>query len=272
MQTYHPLSQPQEGAREKQKPNKKALLFLSLFFIAMLVAVYVRSPLSKLQTITIEGNHQISDTVIESKSGLSKEMNVWKIRTHGIEQTLLHDFPLFSQVTVHFQFPNSVIVTVKEKPTAALFMANGKFYHMLSDGTLLDEVPISYGTNLPIVTSDKTTEVKLGQPVKSSDVILLATELSKISPDLLSLFSDIEVRSDDEWVAHTLDGFEVRFDKGHLVDKLSIFKDFHKQLVESGHRPGIMNLMGRPVYSPYPNSNAITTQTVKPTTAKGDSP
>ncbi|MDB5084469.1 MAG: hypothetical protein JWN30_1355, partial [Bacilli bacterium] len=265
VQTFRSIPPAVRVTKEKTKPNVKAVALLCVFFTALIAAGYLRSPLSKLQSIVIEGNQHIPTGTLEEKSGLTKQMNVWKIRPHQVQETLLHQFPLVSSADVTFHFPDRVVIRIVEKQTVGLYMSQGKFYHMLIDGTLLDEVPVSYGANLPIVSSSSAGAAKLGMPVNDSGVVLLAKELAAITPDKLAAFSDIRVQSSDGqllWVAGTLDGFQVRFDAGHLVDKLPVFEDFHKKLLDQGTKPGVISLLDKvpAYYSPYGGSPVQTGQ------------
>lgn len=195
---------PKLKAARQRKANRRFILYLSIFFLLILLVVYLQSPLSKVGKININGNHYVTNSAILKSGGLSKETSFWNINTKELEKKITASNLQISDVTIKRQLPNVLSIEVnefarvaylKEKDTFHPILENGKVIHQLSS----EQVPV----NAPILID-----------LKEEQLEELASELKKLPQSLIQRISEIKL-APSETVSYDLiifmnDGFEVR--------------------------------------------------------------
>ncbi|RYL95415.1 FtsQ-type POTRA domain-containing protein [Sporolactobacillus sp. THM7-4] len=131
---------PQLKKERKQKANRRFALYASIFFLLILLVVYFQSPLSKVQQITVDGEQLISSDKIIQASGISRQTHIWDIRPDQAQKHI-EQLPTVQAVSVHPQFPNHVLIRIKEFDRKAYLYKNGGYYPILQNGTMLKKLP-----------------------------------------------------------------------------------------------------------------------------------
>ncbi len=238
---------PKLKAERKRKANRRLIIYLSLFFLLILLVVYLQSPLSKVGKIEIEGSHYVPRSQILQASGLSNETSFWNIKTKQIEQKLLDSNVQLSEAAVHKRLPNKVFIEVKEFARVAYLKENHAFYPILENGTILerlsqDEHPI----NAPII--NHADEEKLDE---------LALELKRLPQSLIQRISEIAFSS-SETIAYDLvvfmnDGFEVRTSVSRFAENMQKYPAIVSQL--DPEKRGIIHLNVSAYFQEYESSS-----------------
>ena len=70
---------PRLKEERKRKANRRFILYLSLFFLLILLVVYLQSPLSKVGKIDIQGNFYVSDADILKAGQITENTSFWNI-------------------------------------------------------------------------------------------------------------------------------------------------------------------------------------------------
>lgn len=225
---------PKLKAERKRKANRRLIIYLSLFFLLILLVVYLQSPLSKIGKIKIEGNYYVANSHILQAGNLTNETSFWNINSKELEDTLLKSNVQLSDVTVHKRFPNTIFIEVKEFVRVAYLKENDAYFPILENGEVLDkllsdETPV----NAPILAN--ADKKKLEE---------IATELKQLPQSLIQRISEIKFTS-SETISYDLtvfmnDGFEVRTSVSKFAENLKKYPAVVSQ-IEPGKR-GIIHL------------------------------
>ncbi len=209
----------------KRKANRKLITLLTVFFLAVLIVVFIRSPYSKVTEIQVFGNDLYSKEAIVAASGITVGMqflNVWE----GHVQNSSKQLEGIKEITVTREFPGVIQLHVKEYKRVAVIMgADGKNTILLENGVQLkqDQLAVKI-VDRPLVRSWTAPEL-LPQ---------LAKSLAELSPSILSEISDIMLTPttyDKQRVTmYMRDGNEVRSVVYLLGKKLTWYPSIVKEL------------------------------------------
>lgn len=168
---------------------KKAMLCS----IVVLCVVYFLLPISKVNSISIQGNHYLSDNYIKQKSGLSLNSRMFFSIPMWIESTLKSD-PLIEKVSVEWKRDNVIELQIEEKKVIGyrydddspeILFADGSTTELTSDYLdIIAKVPLITG-----FTEDGLTEKLCSafQDVATS----IIEQMSEISEYSLSYESSV---------------------------------------------------------------------------------
>jgi cell division protein FtsQ len=142
---------PQLKRERKQKANRRFAFYASLFFLLVLIVVYVQSPLSKINRIIVEGEQITARSDIVRASGLTANTHIWDIRSRKIADRV-EQLRTIRSADVHTYFPNTVRIHVTEYGRKAYLSKGDRYYPILQNGAVLDDLPIGkLPTDAPIL-------------------------------------------------------------------------------------------------------------------------
>lgn len=101
------------GGKFKQNLKKSLLLFLPLLFFILILSYFI-SPLSKIDSITINGNGYISKSLISSKLNIAKGDSVFKVIGHrkNLTKYILSEDHRIKSLSFSLNSFNKLIVNV----------------------------------------------------------------------------------------------------------------------------------------------------------------
>ena len=208
----------------KRKANKRLILLLSLFFVLVACVLYFLSPLSHVQSVKVEGNRYISTEQIIRLSKVQKDRSIWKVDTDETVDNIKKN-PEVKSASVVPVFPNSIKITVTEHTRMAYLSKGGKFYPILENGKLLDELESG---EIPVF-APVLVGFKEGKALK-----LLLTELDKLPVEIQNAISEIHhapTKTDPyHIVMYMNDGYEVNATSRTLADKMVHYPSIIGQL------------------------------------------
>ncbi len=120
---------------ERKTPSLWAVLFIFLFFISLLLILFLRSPLSHIQTISIRGNQLFTKQEILHQSGLHTGVSYFGIKDSEVEAGI-QKMSAVNQVKVEKQFPNKISIEVVEYPVVAYLNEHQVLTPLLANGTV----------------------------------------------------------------------------------------------------------------------------------------
>lgn len=122
---------------KKRSPSPWIFAFIFLFFTGALFAIFLRSPLSKIEKIEVTGNRLVPTEEILARTQLKKGVSFFGVQTEEVIERL-SALPEIEQVKAVKSFPDKVSISVREKELAAwLETKEQKRFPILSDGTIL---------------------------------------------------------------------------------------------------------------------------------------
>jgi len=229
-----------EEKKKKEKPEKpakpkiapvhiwRAVSILVPSVLALLLSVYLLTPLSTIKNIDVKGNSNTQADDIKQASGiqdsdytlallLDKETYAERIKSnHWIESA-----------NIDYQFPTNFTIEVKEFDIVGYYVSGEEYYPILSSGAV-ESTPVNR-LNLP--ETYLTVTFNDEQQVKE-----LITGLSTISEDIKSQIQKIELAPSkataDLLKITMLDTDEVLVPLSELSKKLPYYSKIKPQLTE----------------------------------------
>lgn len=230
--------------KPKRKSNRKLIVLLLIFFLAVFAILFFRSPYSKVQVIKVIGHDLYSAEEIIQASGLYPGMqflNVWE----GNVQEKLKGLKGVETVAIDRQFPGVIQLLVNEYPRVALVTTpDGKSFPLLANGAVLDKHDFgNRAVDRPLVRTWSAPEL----------YPQLAAALAKLPPALLSEISEIALTPtpyDKQRITlYMRDGNEVRTVIYQMEKKLVWYPAIVKDLPEG--EKGIIHMLESTWFSKY---------------------
>lgn len=249
-----PYTQKQQPAPPKHRKSKTIILVL-LFFSALLVFLYIQSPLSKIRSFEVAGANSLKPEQIIADSGLSIGMSLWKVRAGQVEQAIQGKNPLVGKVDLYVNYwSGKVTIALTEKKAVGLFLAQGKFYRLFADGTVLQDTPANF-PDVPVLSSAKGVSLGNGQKIQSAAFLQVANQLAAVNDNLLKQVSEIreaDGRSWYKWIIYMKNKDEIHTDEVNIEQVLQNYTQFREQLNGGGKPPGVINFyQGKGWYDAY---------------------
>lgn len=117
--------------------NRHRVLSLVIpFLVVLLVALYVVSPLSKVENVQIKGNQEVKNSAIQEATGVHKGRYIWGLVDHAnkIQTQAQKRNHQIKSVRIRATGPRSVVVTIKENSIIGLVTINDQQHYLLSNG------------------------------------------------------------------------------------------------------------------------------------------
>ncbi|MDD4075981.1 MAG: FtsQ-type POTRA domain-containing protein, partial [Eubacteriales bacterium] len=131
------LLSPEEQAAERKRTKARArglaaccLALLLIAFVAFLWFAF------RVENITVEGNEQMQAEAVIEKSGVKKGVHMLALRTRAAEESLRMD-PYIATAEVRRQYPNAVLISIRERKEAAVIVGMNSVAIIDGDGYVL---------------------------------------------------------------------------------------------------------------------------------------
>ncbi|MHA6251379.1 cell division protein FtsQ/DivIB [Oceanobacillus sp. CAU 1775] len=215
---------PKLKEARKKKANRRLVFYLSIFFLLILIIVYLQSPLSQVKTIDVQNNSFISDDEVVEISGIKIDSNIWSLDFENME-AILKGNPIIDEVSIERQLPNTVVFEVTEKRIVSFFEQGASYYPVLENGTVLTEAEFKeFNGQAPLMVGFTDTE----------NLSIIASELNKLSDEILSLISEIHQLPEDNNQSTVMmymnDGFVVKAATRNFSEGMSAYPSVVAQL------------------------------------------
>lgn len=225
---------PKIKQQRRKKANRRLIFLLLLFFILISIILYFQSPLSRVQSINVEGNIIYSKDKIISSAGIAKDVNIWKINEKEIEQQI-KNLAEVKAVSVTTKLPTTVKINIQEFKRIAYISEGKNFIPVLENGKILQEEETN---NLPLnapILFDFTENDAL------KEMIIGLDELPK---EVLNAISEIHYEPIESDAYHIYlfmnDGNEVSATIRTFAEKMSHYSSIIGQL--DPNQKGVINL------------------------------
>lgn len=150
---------PFEGLSDKEEKTltRRLLSILITLTVGVLIMLYIISPLSKLQGITINGAENTETNAIVNSSGLKIGQGIWPqyFKQNREMKQVIDQNPRISSAKLRIRKFNHFSVKVTEYKTLAVLSKDNKIYPVLSNGKILKEQAVKDEKKLPILIGFK---------------------------------------------------------------------------------------------------------------------
>ncbi|AUZ38538.1 cell division protein FtsQ/DivIB, partial [Bacillus sp. MBGLi79] len=105
---------PKIKEQRKQKANRRLITFILLFFTMMLIIIYLQTPISKVSTVEIKGNKNVSKDQIISLSSIHKgQTEFWSLSKQKAAEKIEQN-KLIKKAEISKQLPNKIAISIEE--------------------------------------------------------------------------------------------------------------------------------------------------------------
>ncbi|WP_062197773.1 cell division protein FtsQ/DivIB [Massilibacterium senegalense] len=235
---------PKLKEHRKKKANRRLLLYMSIFFLLILLTIYLQSPYSEIKKITIKGNYYVNEGLIIQKSGLHSGKNMWGFQATFIEKRV-NEIPYIETTTVSRKLPNEIRIIVKEFEPTAYIKGDKGFIPVLQNGETLPSISNrSLKLDAPII---------VGFNEKKEDVPLVAEQITKLPTTINRRVSEIhriEVNGQVLLKVYTTDQLIVIAPFSDFAEKMMLYPSIIKQITPG--EKGIIHLEVSPYFEAIP--------------------
>lgn len=217
---------PKLKEQRRQKANRRFILYISVFFILILVVVYFQSSLSTVDQIQVSGNHYVSSEEVIKAARITGESGFWDVKAPPLESKI-ESIGEIESATVEKQFPNDILISVQEFGRIAYLKEGIRYFPILENGYRLDpleknDVPV----NAPLLVNWKQGE----------QLERIAVELSKLPEAIIHRISEIRFSPSAEFpggiIVYMTDGFEVWATTEDFAENMKSYPSIVEELGE----------------------------------------
>lgn len=225
---------PKLKEQRRRKANRRLVLLLFLFFTMIAAVAYTQSPLSHVKKIIIKGNQIYSKNEIMDSSGLTNNTNIWKVRKDKITKKV-KQLSEINQVDVQIQWPNTIIIHVKEHKRVAYLKKDTNYFPVMENGRVLKNKK----TEIIPVNSPILFKFKEGAALNE-----MVKELENLPSEIVNSISEIHYtpkKTDQYHISLFMnDGFEVSATLRTFSEKMVHYPSIISQL--DPEKKGIIDL------------------------------
>lgn len=231
-----------EKNRRRRKRRKRQLVIV--FVIILLIFGYIVSPLSKVMSISVTGNTQLSNELLIKESGISKNTYHFLVNNTKVKDKLKNT-GLVSKAYVTHNIFGHVSIEVQEAGLVAYFELDNKTYVATEEGKLIEVVKGMNYANLKQIP-------KISGFNDLSAVEALAAQYAQIPVTIRNAVSDIvyypEKGYDDRVALILDDGKKLIVDIEDMKDTLSPSRFNYSAYMQSKSDVCIFSFEGRNLY------------------------
>ncbi|MEW9667521.1 cell division protein FtsQ/DivIB [Ammoniphilus sp. 3BR4] len=236
--------------KDHKKKNRGTRILRTLGWVILLglsVLIFFRSPLSKIDSISIRGEDMVEETQIIGLAKIAKGDSFFSIDPKEMESALMA-LPEIKEVSVQRDFPGKVFIDIKEHRHVAFMLEDdNKIIPVLENGMRLENRE----------WNDRVIDKPILREWKDQALLpKLSEELFKLEPIVLHAISEIQPAMTEDpqrLVLYMKDGYEVHTSVRHFAKNMSWYPSFVANLKQEGKDKGMIMLLDGKWFIPYNN-------------------
>ncbi|NWK84378.1 FtsQ-type POTRA domain-containing protein [Staphylococcus sp. GSSP0090] len=245
------LKEKRAKRRKKQKQIQYSI-FGVLLFIIILILIYMFTPLSKVDSVEVSGNDNVSKSTIDKAINLNSNARMYTYSTTKAKNNL-EDNELIKNAEVKKVFPNKLSVKVTEKQIVAMVQKKDKYVPILEDGSELKDYDGNATDDGPILEGfEKDKKEKIIQ------------ELTKMPANVRSMIAEIKYdpqeNAQNQIKLFTTDEIQILGNLNTIGNKMKYYPQMSQSLErdESGNlkKSGYIDLSVGASFIPYSNGSS----------------
>ncbi|TDL35120.1 FtsQ-type POTRA domain-containing protein [Jeotgalibacillus sp. S-D1] len=215
---------PQLKQRRRKKANRRLLAVVLLFIGVILVVLYLQSPFSKIQTISVSGSQWLSEEEIIAASGVKTGDSYWSTNNKSVEENISDKLDV-EAVTISKKFPTTFKIEIDEYDQIAYVAKEQQFIPVLENGASAKPIePHELSSDAPML---------FGFTAKSM-LTEMSTALASLPPEVQQSISEVYLTPSetdkDHITVYMNDGFEVSALINTFAEKMTHYPSIVSQL------------------------------------------
>ena len=246
-----------------KKKSKSHAGFLGLILVALIICFFLVSPVFSIENIEVNGNKTVTESYIISATDSLYGENILNMNKFNIIDKI-NSLPIIEETDIKRKWPDTIVITVKEKETVAEVKFYGSKLLLSENGDVINVITDDTSTGLPILEGITIQDVVTGETVKCKEEEKLKKYLEilkKLKEN--DMLNNVVKLSENE-------GFLVHFDIGHVaflgdIDNLQRKIEWLKGIWEKEENPAYIDLhnldkvITKPVWGVLNNTSANNT-------------
>ncbi len=212
--------------------GERVLKLVVLFSVILLSMLYIISPLSKITTLHVTGNHDLTKEQVEKNTNIYPERFIWGVylTRHQLIKQAVRKNPQIKSLRIEVTGPQSLRISVKENALLGTAVMNNDTYAVLADGQLQRTK-----------TADNGIAYKRFDGHKKA-LAATAAQLGKLKPAIRNGISSVSYQPTKEYpdrvIIYMRDGNTVYGDLNTIGDKMG----YYPAIAASMKNKGIIDL------------------------------
>ncbi|MCC4373699.1 cell division protein FtsQ/DivIB [Limosilactobacillus reuteri] len=212
--------------------GERVLKLVILFSLILLFMIYIISPLSKINTLHVTGNHDLTKEQVEKNTNIYPGRFIWGVylTRHQLIKQAVRKNPQIKSLRIEVTGPQSLRISVKENALLGAAVMNNDTYAVLADGQLQRTK-----------TADNGIAYKRFDGHKKA-LAATAAQLGKLKPAIRNGISSVSYQPTKEYpdrvIIYMRDGNTVYGDLNTIGDKMG----YYPAIAASMKNKGIIDL------------------------------
>lgn len=231
-----------EKNKQRNPFNSRIKWLLFILFIVLLIVLFFRSSLSKIQEIRLIGNQITNETELKKSSGLQLGQSYFMVNKSLIAKRIKAGQPFIKSVQVNREFPGIVKLHIQEYVSVSYeLMENGMGQAYLENGSIISLKQQYFQLKSPILRQWR------GQGELKTKLCKLLTSIPKwMMSDISEIHYSPSPSYPDRIKLYTRSGFEVFTTVSLLGEKIT----YLNRIIKS-QAPGRITMLKADSYIPY---------------------
>lgn len=235
---------PKLKEQRRKKMYRRLIPLLLLFSCAILIVVYFISPLSKVGTISVTGNHDVTDQKVINASQMKSGSSLWGTlwNDEDFTSSVLDEIPQVKSAELDHKGWNDIVIEVAEHKIVAYSHDDNTYFPILENGKIVNESrSVSLG-NYPLFKSFP----------EGKSLNLLIEQYQLLNPSVQNSISEIE------YMPSEIDDYLITIymnDGNHVIATLPSFAEkmnYYPDMVQKvGDQKGVINLEVGGFFTPF---------------------
>lgn len=227
--------------KPKKRASRKIIAILLLLFIAILVILFFRSPVSQVTEIQFTGSTFSTKEQLLQASGLKAGSQYFGVSPSEVENRLLQ-IKSIQKAVVDKQFPGKINVRIEEYPTVAYELGEGgRLEAILASGSKVAVNSIGIAVEKPILRKWSPND-----PIKAELCKVLGQIPNELTSDISEIIPAPTASFPDRIKMYTRSRFVVITAVSLLTDKI----EYLNQVIETA-QPGTITMLEADTYTPF---------------------
>ncbi len=233
-----------EGSRWRRSAG---WLGAGLAVLAALVAyvAFTRAPFFKLERLTVEGNHHLTQAQVLAATGVRPGESRWSNPASEVTRRLLQD-PWIKDAAVTWRLGGELHVQLLERQPFALVRYHALYISVDNEARVLDLVPTLPGSRLPLVSGVQLPPLLRGDHIADKGLAAALSALVLLLPEWRAKVAEVTTGADTYmtmYLTGALDGTRVKLGRSdRLEEKISALVSMWQAFERDKQRPKSISL------------------------------